>query len=662
MALSGVASSKLTAYLTQIAKVSSLRIGVATTALAIVCLALWIIRLKQRLSRQTSELKSLSHFRQIADNLPIVLALSNADLSQFLYVNCAYQTLWGRTVESVYENSMSFVDGVHPEDRQYLAQELQRLKKGEPIKELECRVVRPDGSTSWVLCRGFPIFDDGGRIVRLVGSAQDVSERKRAENRIRESEDLYRDLVEHSQDLICTHDLQGILLSVNEAPLRILGYSREELLNKPLRDFVASEARPLCDAYLSKIQIEGFARGVLPVVTKNGTVRLWEYSNSLRSDGVNAPIVRGIAHDVTEQKRAEEALRKSEEKFSKAFQSSPVEMVITTLNEGRFVDVNENFSRCIGYGRDEVIGRTSLGLGLWADPGERSAMVEEIRKSGRVSNREIRIRAKSGEFGIKLYSAEPLTIDGEQCLLAVSVDVTARRRAEEDLRKLSGQLLRLHDEERRRLARELHDTTGQNLVAVAGLLGQMQLSISTSNRAFAKLVSKCDELTSHCIREVRTLSYLLFPPLLEGAGLESAIQDYLTGFSERTGIRAELRVSPNLARMSREIELALFRIVQECLVNIQRHSGSQTAQITIEHGLGAVQLEVTDSGRGIPGFEQKRAGDISSASGVGIRSMVERAKQIGGRLEIESSRVGTTIRVQVPDHRSLPQDDSRLIG
>jgi two-component system NarL family sensor kinase len=144
--------------------------------------------------------------------------------------------------------------------------------------------------------------------------------------------------------------------------------------------------------------------------------------------------------------------------------------------------------------------------------------------------------------------------------------------------------------------------------------------------------------------------------------LESAIQDYLTGFSERTGIRAELRVSPNLARMSREIELALFRIVQECLVNIQRHSGSQTAQITIEHGLGAVQLEVTDSGRGIPGFEQKRAGDISSASGVGIRSMVERAKQIGGRLEIESSRVGTTIRVQVPDHRSLPQDDSRLIG
>ncbi len=168
-------------------------------------------------------------------------------------------------------------------------------------------------------------MDGDGKVSGFVALTEDITDRKRAEDALRESEDRYRDLVENSSDLICTHDAQGILLSVNETPLRILGYSRGELLNKPLRDFVTPETRPLCDAYLAQVQRDGFAKGLLPVVAKNGEVRLWEYNNSLRKEGVSSPVVRGIAHDVTEQKRAEAALRRSEEKFSKAFRSSPVE-------------------------------------------------------------------------------------------------------------------------------------------------------------------------------------------------------------------------------------------------------------------------------------------------------------------------------------------------
>lgn len=130
-----------------------------------------------------------------------------------------------------------------------------------------------------------------------------------------ENDDLYRDLVEHSHDLICTHDLQGILLSINKAPLEILGYSRDEMLNKPLRNFVAPEARANCDQYLAEIKRDGFAKGILPVLTKGGEIRLWEYDNTVRTYGVGAPIVRGMAHDVTEQKRTEKALRKTEERF-----------------------------------------------------------------------------------------------------------------------------------------------------------------------------------------------------------------------------------------------------------------------------------------------------------------------------------------------------------
>jgi PAS domain S-box-containing protein len=471
---------------------------------------------------------------------------------------------------------------------------------------------------------------------------------KRPEDALRESEDRYRDLVEHSHDLICTHDLEGILLSVNEGPLRILGYSRDELLNKPLRDFVTPEAKSHCDAYLARVQKDGFAKGLLPVLTKSGEVRLWEFNNSVRRDGVSRPIVRGLAHDVTEQKRAEAALRKSEEKFSKAFHSSPVEMVITTLEEGRFLDVNESFERNIGYGREEALGRTSVELGLWADPTDRAAMVEEIKKNGRVLNREIQIRAKCGEIGSKLYSAEVIKISGVQCLLAVSEDVTERKRREEEIRQLSGRLLRSQDEERRRIARDLHDATGQDLVALATLLGQLHDSIPSSRKKLRKLVSECQALADRSIREVRTLSYSLHPPMLDEAGLGDAIRHFVEGFVKRSGIQVDLQLSPQIGRMKRDVELALFRVVQESLTNIQRHSGSLQAAVRIDLDLSTLTLKISDRGCGAACSVPARTGEPTFKFGVGIPSMQERVMLIGGHLDIDSGPDGTTVRVTIP--------------
>jgi signal transduction histidine kinase len=157
-------------------------------------------------------------------------------------------------------------------------------------------------------------------------------------------------------------------------------------------------------------------------------------------------------------------------------------------------------------------------------------------------------------------------------------------------------------------------------------------------------------VADRCIREIRTLSYLLHPPMLDEAGLEDAIRHYVPGYAERTGIEVELEISPGFGRLAQEEEMALFRVMQESLVNIHRHSGSFSARILLDRNTRGVLLEVSDKGRGIPGNGQGRNKGLSFTGGVGVQSMQERLKQVGGQLEIESSTNGTTVRATVPVH------------
>jgi PAS domain S-box-containing protein len=233
-------------------------------------------------------------------------------------------------------------------------------------------------------------------------------------------------------------------------------------------------------------------------------------------------------------------------------------------------------------------------------------------------------------------------------ILEINRDITSRKDAEEALRNLSGRLLQLQDEERRRIARELHDSTGQSLAALVIHLSAVSTRISAIDPAAEEMLREAIDLSQKASDETRTLSYLLYPPTLDHAGLRSALEWYIDGFTQRSKVKVELDVSIGQERLAEIVERTLFRIVQESLTNIFRHSGSNTASVRISRQAGIVRLEVADNGKGIPEDVLAALNSSGGQLGVGIRGMRERIRQLGGWLQVRSQPGGTTIISSLP--------------
>ncbi len=306
--------------------------------------------------------------------------------------------------------------------------------------------------------------------------------------------------------------------------------------------------------------------------------------------------------------------------------------------DGANDSVNERWQSEMGRTKDETRGDGWLAI---LHPEDRDRVVKAWREAvsnGTAYEQEERHRGPDGTYRWYLNRGIPWR-DSEGRIIkwyGTNTDIAACKEAEENVRRLSGQLLRSQDEERRRIARDLHDSTGQDLVALATMLGQVLGSLPSKERGPRGLLLEMKDVTDRCMNEIRTLAYMLYPPSLDVSGLTDAIRDYANGFSKRTGIRVEFDLAPDLGRFGHDAELAMFRVVQEALTNVQRHSGSR--EVTIRtHRNADVTLDISDLGHG-----------IVAAAGVGIRSMEERVKLIGGRLEIESTMGGTTVRVILP--------------
>ena len=368
------------------------------------------------------------------------------------------------------------------------------------------------------------------------------------------------------------------------------------------------------------------------------------------------------------------------QRFSSLAEANPFGMVIGGLG-GELKYVNPVLLNALGYSEDEV----RSGKARWDDltPPEfaesDARAAEQLRTSGRSEVREKAYLAKDGRRIPILLGASVIDSSGPELevaafvtdltplraaqealrsandelekkvaerTVALETEILDRKRAEINLRILTGRLLRTQDEERRHMARELHDHAGQTLIALGLNLSALHGAVRDQDPKITRLVAESQQLSDDLSKEIRTFSYLLHPPLLDEVGLGSALRWYVNGFSERSKIQVELDLPEDLARFSNELELVVFRVVQESLTNIHRHSGSCSARIYLCRKSDRVELEISDRGQGI---SEERQGELRAAqAGVGVRGMEERVRQFGGTLRIASDRDGTKVVVMLP--------------
>ena len=579
-------------------------------------------------------------------------------------------TTWNKGAETVTGLTHEQVLGKHF-SRFYPPEE---LRLGKPQRELQSAErdgvfedeswrIREDGTRFWAKMTVLPLRDHGGPLHGYGVILRDLTDKKRAEIALQNSEQRFRLLVETVQDYaIFMLDPEGRVTSWNSGAQRIKGYAASEIIGQHFSRFYPAE-----DLRAGKPEME------LAIAAEEG--RIEDEGWRLRKDGskfwANVTITAvhdhsgkligfaKVTRDVTERMRAAQQLRESEERYRTVAETA-TDAIVSIDDHSCIQFVNPATSRIFGFQASELIGQPLTMLMSQRLRDQHFQGLEQYMRSGirrlNWTGAELIGRRKHGEeFPVEVSFGE-VTSGEKHFFIGFIRDITQRKLAErrlsdseKSLRELSLHLLRTQDEERRRLGRELHDSLGQYLAAVKMRLDSISMNLGSREPAIRQQLAECSQLTEDSIKEVRTISYLMYPPMLEEMGLKSAIPWYMDGFTQRSGIRTTLEMSSEFERLPRDAELAMFRVLQESLTNVHRHSGSSEAQVRLFVKNGMASLEIQDRGKGLPPalLEHGRHSGIGQF-GVGLRGMSERLQHLGGRLEILSTGDGTTVVATVP--------------
>jgi PAS domain S-box-containing protein len=555
------------------------------------------------------------------------------------------------------------------------------LSGGTQLQPVEIDREFPEIGNRTVLLNACRLARDGHALILL--TFQDVSERKRAERALRESEERFRAIVETTPECVKLISGDGTLLHMNSPGLQMVGaHSADEVIGRNVYDLIAPGDRDRFKAFNETICQGQNGSLQFDIVGLEGKRRHMETRAAPLRNPDGTVVHLAVTSDISQRKQAEELLRRSEERF-RALVNASSDMVYRMnpdWSEMRLLDGGGLITDTVNPVKDWI--------GEYIHPEDRPLVLQTIREAVRTRSLfqlEHRVLRTDGTPGWTYSRAIPLLKANGQIeeWFGAASDVTARKEAEENFRRLaqtldaevrartreleerntdvlkqseqvrelSWQLLHSQEEERRHIARELHDSAGQTLTLLGIGLAQLVQKAGRNAPELASEAERIQETVQQLHREIRTTSYLLHPPLLDESGLCSAIGWYIQGLPERSGLEVRLDLSEEFGRLPRDMELVIFRLVQECLTNIHRHSESKTASIRMARESNQIRLDIRDQGKGIL---PARLSEIQSGhSGMGIRGMRERLRQFGGTLNIESDDSGTRIVAMIPLPKGL---------
>ena len=579
-----------------------------------------------RLKQAEDELQaSEKKYRTIFENTGAATILIEAD-TVITMANTEFEKLTGFSRKEI-EGAMSWVNFIHYEDRPRMVDyhNLRRVNPALAPRNYECRFINRSGRT--LTCYLTVAVLPG--TTRSIASFLDITDMREAEKALKAQEEQYRLLVETMNDGIGVQDAHGVITYVNDRVCEMLGYTRDEIMGRQTSELLNEASKGIWAGEMAKRKVNQYEPYEVAWQNRDGElIHTIVSPMPLHDADGNFTGSFAVFTDITSRKKAEEDLRLSEEKFAKAFRSSPDAVTISTLKEGRFLDVNEGFLKITGYDRSEVIDHTSIELGIWPSPEFRQDIMGQVTAKGGISNLEVEFRIKSGELRKIVYAAESIDLQGEPCLISIFTDVTEQRRLEREI-------LDVGERERQKIGQDLHDDLQQHLIGIEALALLLENRLDQSSKPNASLAHDMVALIREAIAKTRTIARGLSPVYIDEAALFSAIRDLAKQLESIFGVSFQLDVSKAVHVKDNATAVHLFRIIQEALNNAVRHGKARHIAITLKPKKGSIMLSVIDDGIGLPD-------EIDPKKGLGLSIMRHRARMIGAELAIKKNPKGGT--------------------
>lgn len=555
-------------------------------------------RSREALLRAHRELETATaHLQLVTDTMAVGVTRCSDDL-RYLWANAKYAAWLQRSTEEIVGRPI--LDVLGREAFEQLWPHFQAVLQGSEMRYEE-EVAFPGIGRRWIAAVYTPTRDSNGATDGWVGVTRDITARKHAE----------KSLGTEAKALAMLNELSSRLL---------LATGLTQGLSQ-----VLDSAIELTDATKGIVQLLDVPRDVLEIVAQRGFER--EFLDFFREVS---------AHD--------------ESACGRAFRSRRRVMIPDVDTDASFASFRA-VARSAGYravlsmpllsSREAMLGVLSVHFPAPYEPSEQAVRWFELyarQAASFIERCQIEQAMRQNEAQLQQYRDQLEQLVAER----TGELIQANRR----LSKFSARLLQTQDDERRRLARELHDSAGQIIAAIAMNASEIEARLGDAGANISPLLAESRGLISQLSQEIRTTSYLLHPPMLDEMGLPSALRVYANGLAERSGLKIDLEIGDGFSRLAAEKELAIFRIVQEALTNVHRHSGSPSAEIRLWHDRDCIQLQIKDAGEGIPPEIMARIQQHDS--GVGIGGMRERARDLGGDIRIESDGNGTTVSMTIP--------------